>query len=958
MNMKNFIQHFSEISLPDASEIGGKGANLATLIATGFSVPVGFCITTQAYREFLKTFGLAEQITAKIAAIDLSVLENIRTCGAVIRHLIEEHTIPDGIQQAILTAFQELYSFKEPTPIPSQADSSLTGKPFVAVRSSATAEDLPDLSFAGQHDTYLNISGESDLLFYVKKCWASLWSDRAIAYRHKNHIDHQKVLMAVVVQQMATATVSGILFTANPVTQNRQECLINANWGLGESVVSGKVSPDEYIVDKERLFVTRRTIAEKTLMITLGAKGAVEIPVPIEQQRQPCLADAQIHELTVIGKQIEAHFGTPQDIEWGLADKHLYILQSRPITTLQTTSQTVSVIWSNQRTRELLQETVVFWSNWNFRETMPYPLPPLSWSYWMDLWLPVVYGEIGGLKPQSPLRPYLQVIDLVYGRVYWNMNVFYGMPFFGQMFRSLLPHVDHEAGKLFQTLYARGELQPLKSPKGFASLWFLLFNTVRIGLGSLLAPWLITPSKVQQYWQDACAFAQLDLQDKSSQELLARMRAFNTRTIKTWIPGFLLMGHAFIGCVGLAWCIKAWPDVSLDQLLAGIPGNKTTEGALELYQLSQMPDAMKQIFLTHPIAEIPARLETSAEGRAFLQRLQQFLALYGHRTPKEFDIATPRWEEDPTFVCQMIKNYLQVDGQDTNPLKHFQQIAAERERLTELMRQRLSQGWLARIFPLKKWLFNAMVLKVNRYMPWRENPKYYVLKCNAGSRRILLEIGRRLCADGYLETPEGIYFLTIPELESVCQAQEQNTIAPFDSAQGDGYGEQCHGERSEVIVSEVELRTMTTTSIKNLVRQRQDEWQTNLKIDPPFVVRSDEQPVAYAEELPSDARILHGTPVSRGKVTGKARIILDPAEGAAFNKGEILVAPYTDPGWTPLFLTAKALVMEVGGVMCHGAVVAREYGIPSVVGVKQATKLIKTGDEITVDGNQGRIFLT
>ena len=515
----NYIKTFCEIP-PDAlAEVGGKGANLAVLTAAGFAVPPGFCVTTGAYRDFLAAYGLEAQIASKLAATDLAVLENIRACGAAIRHLLEEHELPEGIQEAILAAFREMYPSPYPSPqkgegtflpLPFGERAGVRGKHYVAVRSSATAEDLPGLSFAGQHDTYLNISGEADLLFYVKKCWASLWSDRAMAYRHKNGIDHAQVRMAVVVQQMAAAAVSGVLFTANPVTQHSQEIVINANWGLGESVVSGKVSPDEYAVAKESLRITRQNIAAKTVMITLGGHGAVEMPVPAEQQTQPCLSAEQIRELAALGKQIEAHFGAPQDIEWSFADQHLYILQSRPITTLRAAAKAAPVIWSNQKTRELLQDTLVFWSNWNFRETMPYPLRPLSWSYWTDVWLPVVYGEIGGVKPQSPLRPYLQVIDLVYGRVYWNMNVFYGMPFFGPMFRALLPHIDHAAGELFQTLYTKGELQPLKSPKGAASLWFLLSNTFRIGLGTLRAPWLLTPARVRQYWQDACAFEQLE----------------------------------------------------------------------------------------------------------------------------------------------------------------------------------------------------------------------------------------------------------------------------------------------------------------------------------------------------------------------------------------------------------------------------------------------------------------
>jgi pyruvate,water dikinase len=432
-NSKNttaqYIHHFSEICQDDFDKVGGKGANLAALTAAGFSVPPGFCLATQAYREFIGKAGIEEKITAKITSLDLDVFENIRMCGAVIRELIMGAEMPEGIQEAILEVYRELL----PSPNPSHQGRGMQFSPplvegagggeYVAIRSSATAEDLPNMSFAGQHDTYLNISGEADVLFCVKKCWASLWSDRAIAYRYKNNIDHTAVLMAVVIQQMVPATVSGILFTANPVTNTTNELVINAAWGLGESVVSGKISPDEYSVDKETGTVTNKNIAEKTEMITLGDNGAVEMPVPLEQQKQVCLTDEQIRELTGIATRIEEFFGTPQDIEWGLCENQFFILQSRPITTLQETSPPIPVIWANQTVEEKLRETVVFWSNWNVRETLPYPLTPLSWSYFSDVIFPGLFKNFFQITPESPLYPYYSSgVDLVYGRLYWNMN--------------------------------------------------------------------------------------------------------------------------------------------------------------------------------------------------------------------------------------------------------------------------------------------------------------------------------------------------------------------------------------------------------------------------------------------------------------------------------------------------------------------------------------------------------
>ncbi len=909
-----FIHHFSEIRRDDIDKVGGKGANLAALTAAGFLVPPGFCLTTQAYHEFIEKFGIEEKIAANIAGIDLDVFENIRMWGAVIREGIMATEMSEEMQEAIVKAYRE-----------GQGEREL--RPFVAVRSSATAEDLPDMSFAGQHDTYLNVSGEADVLFCVKKCWASLWSDRAIAYRNKNNIDHTAVLMAVVIQQMVPAAVSGILFTAHPVTNNTNELVINAAWGLGESVVSGKIAPDEYAVAKDTVIVTNKNIAEKTTMITLGDKGAVEIPVPAEQRRQVCLSDQQIQELAGIGKQIEEFFGAPQDIEWGLCENQFFILQSRPITTLHETSASIPIIWANRTVKEELKDTVVFWSNWNVRETLPYPLTPLSWSYFSDVIFPGMFKIFFQITPESPLYPYYSSgVDLVYGRLYWNMNALYGHPIWGLFFKYFLHRIDKQAGELFSALYKRGELQPLQGDRNFRAVWLGLWNMLRIASGLFAVPWLFPAEKLAkrcaQYLRESSRFEHVELQGKSDAELLRQVKEFTGYTIDFWTSSFLLMGYGAFAYEVLRFLTRKWDDVPAERLIAGIPGTKTTEGALELYKLSEIPDSLKQRFLTCPIEAIPAMLEESKAGKDFLKRLAGFLDQFGHRGPKEFDIGQPRWQDDPTFVFQMIKNYLQLDQQDTTPVEHFQQMAEERERLTERVRQRLSQGLLAKVFPVKRWFFNWMLEKAHIYLPFRENPKYYVFKCYSGSRRIFSELGSRLCKEGYCETPEDVYFLMVPELEVLF------------------HGKDTDKER-----------------IKNLIRQRKEEWHRNLAIEPPFVVRSDGKPVSYSEEESSAANILKGDPASGGRVTGTARIILDPAEGCVFNKGEILVAPFTDPGWTPLFLTAKALVMETGGIMCHGAVVAREYGIPAVVGVKLATKRIKTGDEITVDGQQGKVIL-
>lgn len=906
--MRRYIQHLSETGRHDASEVGGKGANLGELLATGFTVPHGFCVTTQAYREFVTDTGLQERISAEIERSDLTSAGVVRECGKRLQQLVVGSEMPEGVKEAILRAYREFSRQRHQGP-------------HVAVRSSATSEDSAYHSFAGQHDTYLNVSCESDLLLSVKKCWASLWTERAISYREEHNLGHLSIHMAVVIQELVPSSVSGVAFTANPVTGDLDEVVINANWGLGSSVVAGKVPVDEYRVDKRRLTIISKRIPEKNIMTVLGREGTVDTAIPSEKRTHQCLSDENVGRLSSIAKQIEDQFGLPQDIEWGLYEDQLFVLQSRPITGLGRAGKPMRVLWGNPVNQKLLKDKVVFWSNWNTREIFPHPFTPLTWSHFVEMIGPGFLESLFGMTESSPLYRYSAIVDLVHGRLYWNMNLMYGHPLWGPLFSRLVPQLDEEAGRLFRKLYEDGELQPAELPIRFPTLWL---GVIRGTVVFFSSPWYLSGRRLKRrcddYWHKACQFENLELADRSNADLIRQVREFTAYTIRYWAPLLLASFSAVLALEVIKYLTRRLPDVTPNTLLAGIPGNKTTEGALELYRLSQLPGSLKAIFLSNEAGEIASLLEESQEGRVFLKRLDEFMQLYGHRGPREFDMGHPRWKDDPSFVYQMIKNYLQLGESDETPLEHFSRMREERERLTELVTQRLSQSMASRLFPWRRWLFKAMLRRVHTYLPFRENPKYYALKCYYGSRRIFLEVGRRLSEAGYLGSRDDIWFLSLSELEALLQDKDSDRKA-----------------------------------VRELVLQRKREWERHLSIDPPLVVRSDGKTFSYPGRSRADAGVLNGTPTSGGRVTGKARVILDPAEGCAFNKGEILVALHTDPGWTPLFLTAKALVMEVGGVVSHGAIVAREYGIPAVVGVRDATTIIKNGDEITVDGDQGTV---
>lgn len=601
----------------------------------------------------------------------------------------------------------------------------------------------------------------------------------------------------------------------------------------------------------------------------------------------------------------------------------VFLRRSQVTSTMKAGAKPVQVEWGSPQNRELARNTVVFWSNWNTREVFPFPFTPLAWSHFVEMIGPGFLESLFGITKRAPLYRYSVIVDLVYGRLYWNMNLTYGHPLWGPLFRRLVPQLDEEAWRLFKGLYQKREFKPAEPPIGLVARWLVILK----GFSTLLrSPWFLTVRRLEyrcdKYWKKSCEFENTRLDGKLGLELISRVREFTAYTVRFFAPLLLASFTAFLAFGVIRYLTRKWRDIDPGRLLAGIPGNKTTQGALELYRLSQVPEPLKRVFLNYKVGEIAPLLEKGKDGKVFLERLEQFMLLYGHRGSKEFDLRQPRWRDDPSFIFQMIGNYLQLHGTDDTPLEHFSQMAQERERLAQLVSRRLSQGTLARVLPWRKWLFRAMLRRAHAYLPYRENPKYYALKCYYGSRRIFLEIGRRLSAEGYLESPDGVWFLTLSELETLLRKK----------------GSDREG-------------------LRRLIETRRGEWEANLSVDPPFIVRSDGQALSYPGPYDEDANTLGGTPASGGKATGKARVILDPAQGCAFNKGEILVAHHTDPGWTPLFLTAKALVMEVGGVVSHGAIVAREYGIPAVVGVKHATKLISTGDEITVDGNQGKVFL-
>lgn len=771
-----------------------------------------------------------------------------------------------------------------------------------AVRSSASAEDLPEASFAGQYETFLDVASLEQLLSAAGRCLKRLGSERALAYLAKNGIESKRVKMAVLVQQMVRSDVSGVIFTANPLNGLRYQMLVNAARGAGEALVSGRVQPEQVVLDK-----AGRAAVE-------GGSGILSGPM--------------IRELAEVALRIEKLFGAPQDIELAFASGRLHVLQARPVTALPEAKTPFPVSWGDPSNRELAGSQAVFWCNWNTRENMAYPLKPMAWSFFNDILVPQIMKVLYGLAPGSRLERHCHFIDLVDGRAYWNMTLLAGNPFSRATVMKLLDKLDMGAYTAFSDLASRGSFRPARLPFRW---WQMAGPMLRNAANFLTFPWLAPPAWIERrcrvFLKQAEEYVGLDLKGHSTAGMFQQARRYGYVIARFAFPRLMISSKSLAGFAIIEKLIGRWPDISGDDLLAGLPGNKTTETALEMYKLSLAPPEVRDAFLgagiegPEGVKLVDEKLEGTGPGRDYRKRIKAFLAEYGHRGMKDLDVGHPPWSEDPTYVYRMIRSYMSLGPEDPNPLTQFEKAAARRRALESEIERRLTANFMDRILPVRRLLFRLALGLVHDFFPWRENEKYYGVKVFPGSRRIIREAGRRYAAAGLLEGEDDIFYMTVPEVEK----QEAG-------------------------------RGMPPEALRETVKRRRLEWEAQVGRTPPFIVRSDGVPWRPAKETGTPG-MLRGVPASSGRAEGVARIIREPAEAHLFRKGEILVAPYTEPGWAPLFLLARALVMEVGGAVCHGAIVAREYGIPAVVGVKGALGCIRDGQRIVVDGTRGEVIL-
>ncbi|MGP8250929.1 MAG: PEP/pyruvate-binding domain-containing protein [Terracidiphilus sp.] len=846
--------------------VGGKGASLARMAAAGLPVPTGFHITTDAYRRFVDENRLDGGILSAVAPAQADDPATLDLASEQIQSLFTQGTIPDDVAEAIARRYEEL-----------GADTP------VAVRSSATAEDLPDMSFAGQLETYLNVHGKDEVIHAVKRCWASLWTGRAIGYRQRQGIRPEDVSIAVVVQQLVTAEAAGVAFTANPVTGARDEVMINAAWGLGEAIVSGRVTPDTIVIGKQTGAVASREIASKDVMTVRLESGTREEAVPAGKRERAALAPKQAAELARVAVKIEQLYGQPMDIEWAMCEGRIFILQARPVTALP-------------EPRAALEWKVPHAHGRYFRmsvaEILPEPLSPL----FATLALPAYTAATQRLMTEVKFLPPGSIrLMTVNDYVYYELTLTAG-----QTVRFLLG-------------------MPFRMP-GMAR-WMRRAN----------ARWAeeIRPrfASVTREWS-AC-----DLAATPARDLLAgaQQLADAAASYYVCIQGVIGITNITEPTFNIVYnlLIRRKSDPPALTFLLGFDSTpiRAEKSLYDLAMWARGHDELAGYLARTSGNDIAAAYESQStpiageeSWREFTGRLAEHLSHFGHAV-YDLDFAKSLPAEAPASLLETLKFY--VAGRGRDPYQRQAAATAAREQAAAIQ--------LARLRGLRLRLFRRVLGFAQRWAPRREDALADVGLGWPVLRRMLREIGRRMVGAGAIDEPGDVFWLTREELEAA--ADSLDTGQPIGDHRAAIAARRENRQTERVATPPVALPVKSGSRVFGIDFSR---WMP-------------------ARSSQASGNTITGFAASPGRVTGAACVIHGPDEFERMNPGAVLVAKITTPAWTPLFALASGIVTDVGGPLSHSSIVAREYGVPAVLGTGVATRRISSGQQITVDGNSGTV---
>ena len=850
----------------DRRLVGGKAVNLGVLMRTKLPVPPGFCVTTVAFNWFLDSWPDRADFLEALSSPSAGSPDSTPNLSDSVRACLAKIPIPPQVGQAVVTAWRKYGEERA-----------------YAVRSSATVEDATGHSFAGQFESYLNIRGQEALLGAIKRCWLSLFSERALAYHAREQLPIDKTAMAVVVQEMIPAEAAGVVFTLDPVTGDNERIVIEGASGLGDRLVSGKIAPDRVVLRKPSLRVVRRQLASGS----------------------PCLDDTLSRRLGKLALKTERLFRGPTDIEWAAVGRQVFLLQARPATGAPTARS-----WEDRQ----------IWSNVNTGEVLPDVMTPMTWSV-IQLFLAPLFRSVFGLFGADADRA--PVAGLVAGRAYFNANtgLAAAKPFWFLM--SGLPNFAQALGGGHASEYYRELLEipdtdlpdvGFRWPKYILSWPRIVRNLIRHSprRGDAWTARLKTQT---------AELVGVNLEVMSTPDLIALLERLLSTQFEGW--DLLYLGTQAAALPLFQKACRDWlddPRLTLGyRLFPGLGGIPEVEAGLALWRLAMLAhaDAMTEAVMRSEVnwSKLCSRLGQTEHGRQFLEAWTDFMVEHGHHCRGEIELSNARWSETPDYILGLIRAYLDANGQLNPPAKQ-QRLAEERLRLTEQCRRRLRN-------PIKRRLFSTALGRAQKLAVSREVWKDLAVRQLVVLRRGLLILGQRLHEQGTLDAPDDIFFLEVSEVRPVSTGK-----ANFNP--------------------------------RERIRSRRLEYETNLKLSPPPVVVGKFRPgIATAPSPKPDAgmKVLEGIPVSPGVVTGPARVILRTNNHEQILPGEILVAPFTDPAWTPYFVTAAGVIIEQGGILSHGSIVAREFGLPAVTNLDGATDLLRTGDLVELDGNLGRVTI-
>ena len=895
---------FSDEAGGQHAQVGGKAVNLGRLMRGGFPVPAGFTVSTAAYGDFMAT--IDAQVMALLADVDYAHAERLEQQTAAVRALILATAMPIALAIEIASAYAGLAEDRAP---------------LVAVRSSGTAEDLAEASFAGLHDTFLDVQGVDQMLHAVKRCWASLWTARAVHYRHNKGFDHAGARLAVVVQHMIAAEVAGVLFTANPLNLRTDEFVVNASWGLGEAVVSGIVTPDEFIVARRTLQVSKRTLGAKEVQIIKHPEqaGTLREAVLPERQKVFCLDDQQVGELAGLCARVMVHYdGLPQDIEWAWTDGRFHLLQARPVTGAEFT-------WDediNDTIPARHDENTVWTSTWA-DDFLTGGVTPLYYSVRVGGEFQRTHDYTNKVYGFPRLEGAL-IFKYHRATAYFNCDVEqeWNIVSLPQRLRNhdYVPHTWDEAlrdapfdGLRFLRMMARMHVM---APQTGMLHWLSdkpggVYHYLKHRIDEANGP---TPEALR-----VISDAELEMQIEKTRKLADEW------CLTLW-AGFNFWA---VGAMGsLAALLERWYDGSnpavYQDLISGMPNTLMMVESRAQWRLAQHirhSPLLRSLIADQEGAAFFAALPESEEGRAFLAEYEVFLREHGHRGHQDRDYYYKRRIENPAIDYRMLRAYLLSDD-DSTPEQTEQRLIAAREAATrEVLENIRAKSFGA----LKVRVFRALLAYVHKFLVQRDDERHYYDRITYQTKKVYAELGRRMHERGLLDSAEDFYFLAVGELREVLAGRASRAL------------------------------TCAKIAARQRVFRRRNQREEHT---PPYLVGGTTLDMKARTELhiveQEAGEGLRGLGTAVGRSTGIARVVLNLEDIGRVRKGDILVTNSTDPGWAPVFSIIGGLVLETGGLLAHGACLSREYGLPSVL-LRHAMQRIEDGALISIDGASGMV---